>query len=133
MSVAGQRWLLLAQEVAEKAAQGAADPGGAAPAVGESPLFFLAPLGVIMVLYFVMILGPERRRQKEKQQQIGALKKNDKVLTIGGIYGVVANVKPGEEELVLKIDEDKDVKIRVAKSSIAQVLAAKEPEKEEGG
>jgi preprotein translocase subunit YajC len=53
------------------------------------------------------------------------------VVTIGGIYGVVANVKPGEDEVVLKIDEDKDVKVRVSRSSIAQVLVPKDKEKED--
>lgn len=77
-----------------------------------------------------MLIRPEQRRNRQKQALIGGLKKNDKVLTVGGIYGIVANVKPDEDEVVIKIDEDKDVKIRVSKSSIAQVIVAQEKDKE---
>lgn len=112
---------------AEDAGQVAADPA-AAPGQPSDMLTMMFPLAALMLLYFVLIVGPDRKRQKEKQKKIDSLKKNDKVVTVGGIYGVVANVKPGEDEIVLKIDEDKDVKIRVTKASISMVISASEPE-----
>lgn len=124
------RGLLFAQEAAEKAAEVPVD--GAAPVPrgpGIQELF--VPIAVTLFGLYFFLIRPEQRRGKQKQDLLGSLKKNDKVLTVGGIYGIVANVKPDDDEVVIKIDEDKDVKIRVSKSSISQVIAAKEKEKEE--
>jgi preprotein translocase subunit YajC len=95
----------------------------------QRPMSFLDllfPIGISLVFLWFIVLMPDKKRQKQRQQQLDSIKKNDKVVTIGGIYGVVSNVKPGEDEVVLKVDEDKDVKIRVTRSSIAQVLVGKE-------
>lgn len=110
-------WFLIAQEQA-------------APAAAQDPFsqsfMLVVPMLVIFGLYFVIVAGPERKKTRDKQKMIDQLKKNDKVLTIGGIYGVVANAKPGDDEVVLKIDEDKDVRMRVSKSAIASVIVSKE-------
>lgn len=122
------QWLLFAQEAADKAAEvPAADGGGGGPPPGEW-MFLIA---IMIAGFYLLVIRPEQRRNKQKQDLIGSIKKNDKVLTVGGIYGVVANVKPNDDEVVLKIDEDKDIKIRVTKGSIAQVIASKEKEKED--
>lgn len=109
-------------------AQDAVDQAGdaAAPQQGPGLRELLFPIMITMLLFYFLIVLPERKRSKKKQGLLENLKKNDKVITIGGIYGTVANVKPGEDDIVLKIDEDKDVKIKVSKSSIAHVLTAKE-------
>lgn len=132
------RLLLFAQEAASKVAEGvgAEGTGGAgAEAVPRGPGFqdFALPIAVTLLGLYFFIIRPEQRRGKQKQELLGGLKKNDKVITVGGIYGTVANVKPNEDEITLKIDEDKDVKIRVTRASIAHVIAAKdkEPEKSE--
>jgi preprotein translocase subunit YajC len=81
---------------------------------------------LIFFVFYFLIIVPERKRNRQKQSLLDSLNKNDKVITIGGIYGVVANVKPGVDEVVIKIDEDKDVKVKVSKSSIARVLTKEE-------
>jgi preprotein translocase subunit YajC len=124
-------WLLLAQQEAGKAAAEAADAGAGDARPGADMIQFLTLISMLFLLYYFMILSPDRRRSKEKKQLLDGLKKNDKVVTIGGIFGVVANVKAGEDEVVLKIDEDKDVKLRVTRSSIAQILVPKDKEKED--
>ena len=53
---------------------------------------------------------------------LGALKKNDRVITAGGVYGVVTNVHREADEVTLKVDESSNVKLRVTLSSIARVL-----------
>ena len=60
--------------------------------------------------------GPQRKQQKEMEQFRNSLKKGDKVVTAGGIYGTIAEVKENERYVVLRIDSD--TKIRVDKSSI---------------
>ena len=109
---------------AQEAAGEAGDPAAPAPGPGLSD--FLVPAMLIFMVFYFLIIVPERKRNRQKQGLLDSLKKNDKVVTIGGIYGVVANVKPGEDEVVIKIDEDKDVKVKVSKSSIAKVLTKEE-------
>ena len=74
-------------------------------------------LGVMFVLmYLTMFRGPKKKQQEHKQM-LQALKKNDRVRTIGGIYGTVMEVKG--DEVVLKIDEATNTKIRVSNSAIS--------------
>jgi preprotein translocase subunit YajC len=84
-----------------------------------------APLLLIFALFYVLIMLPMRKRQKALQQLIENLKKGDRVITNGGLYGEVAAVVG--PAVVLKIADN--VKVRVAKSSITGF----EPEAEKGG
>ncbi|MCQ2115182.1 MAG: preprotein translocase subunit YajC [Bacteroidales bacterium] len=70
-------------------------------------------IGLFAIMYFFMI-RPQRKAQKEQQNFINSLQKGMKVVTAGGIYGTIAEVR----ENVLLIEIDKDVKIKVAKSSV---------------
>lgn len=104
----------------QDAPTGEAAPGGGGGDFFSNPMF---PMMLCLFAFFLLMSMGDRKKRKEDQARIASLKKNDKVLTIGGIYGIVANVKPGEDDIVLKIDEDKDVKIKVTKSSIARVVS----------
>ncbi len=80
-----------------------------------SPMFMLLPM--IAIFYFLLI-RPQQKRAKELQSLISGLKTGDKVITSGGIHGIVSNVKDGAT-LSLKIADN--VKIEVDKSAIAIV------------
>ncbi|MBQ0096720.1 MAG: preprotein translocase subunit YajC [Bacteroidales bacterium] len=88
---------------------------GAAPAAGGSAMTWVMLILIFVVMWFFMI-RPQRKQQKELQAFRNALKKGDKVVTVGGIFGTIAEVK--EDSLLLEVD--KDVKIRVAKSSVVR-------------
>jgi preprotein translocase subunit YajC len=88
----------------------------AAPAPGMGQL--LVPIVCFGVIFYFGILRPQQKKQKEMQALIGSLKTGDKVVTSGGIHGIVANVKDGAT-LSLKIADN--VKIEVDKSAIASV------------
>jgi preprotein translocase subunit YajC len=92
-----------------------------------NPNIIILPVMLVMLYYFMIAL-PDRARQKQFQKMIGDLKKNDRVITSSGIYGFVANVLPDRDEVVLRIDDDKDIKIRVSKGSIDRVVKSKETE-----
>lgn len=94
--------------------------GGGAPGVSQFPLLFVI-LATFAIFYFILI-RPQQKKQKELQKMIAALKKGDRVMTTGGIFGTVAGFK--DSILVLKIAED--VKIEVLKSAVASVVARKE-------
>ena|SRR6185503_4616130 len=98
-----------------------AQAGGSAPAP-DPMIGTLIQIGqfvpLLLILYFLLI-RPQQQKQKQLDKMIKALKKGDKVLTTGGIYGVVVGVD--DVKAVLRIAED--TKVEFAKNAIAQVLA----------
>jgi len=78
-------------------------------------------------IFYVFLILPQRRREKERRAMLSALRKNDKVVTIGGIHGVVHSIK--DDRVVIKVDEN--TKITVSMSAIAGVERAKEEDKKE--
>jgi preprotein translocase subunit YajC len=76
---------------------------------------------VVMIFFvFMMFRGP-RKKQQEHRKMVQSLKKNDRVRTIGGIYGTVVDVR--DDEIVLKIDESSNTKIRVTPNAIGTKLS----------
>ena len=71
---------------------------------------------LIFAVMWLFMIRPQRKQQKEMEQFRNSLKKGDKVITAGGIYGTIAEVKENERFVLLRIDND--VKIRVDKSSL---------------
>jgi preprotein translocase subunit YajC len=67
------------------------------------------------------MLREPRRKQKPHEKMVRALKKNDKVRTIGGVIGIVVDIK--EDEIVLKVDESNNTKIRIVPSAIGKNLS----------
>jgi preprotein translocase subunit YajC len=78
----------------------------------------------IPVLFYFMIWLPQQQQEKKRKAMIDALKKNDKVVTIAGIFGTVTSVDPAQDKIVLRIDDDKGVKIGVTRASVARVIEA---------
>jgi preprotein translocase subunit YajC len=91
--------------------------------VGDSSFFVtIFPFVIIFVLFYFLLIRPQRREQSRRQQMLGAVKKNDRVVTVGGIYGVVTNVHREADEVTIKVDEATNTKLRVTLSSIGRVL-----------
>jgi len=78
------------------------------------------------LMYVMIVLRPMQKEKRDLQTLIAALKKNDEVVTSGGIVGVVVSVKEKEDEILLKVDAGNNTRIRVLKSHIVRVK--KEPE-----
>ena len=96
------------------AARGPAGPS-------QLPLLFVI-LATFAIFYFILI-RPQQKKQKELHKMIEALKKGDRVITTGGIFGTVVGTKENNI-IVLKIDEN--TKIEVIKTAVASVLTKKE-------
>jgi len=82
----------------------------------------LLTFGPILLVFYFLMIRPQRQEQARRQAMLVALKKNDRVVTAGGIYGVVTNVHREADEVTLKVDESTNTKIRVTLASIARVL-----------
>jgi preprotein translocase subunit YajC len=93
-------------------------PGAKAPSPYYQLIFIVA---IFVVMYFILFREP-RKRQKQQQKMVQSLKKNDKVRTIGGIIGTVVDIKG--DEIILKVDEANNTKIRVLASAIGKNLVS---------
>jgi preprotein translocase subunit YajC len=87
-----------------------------APAAQGSGLSMWIMLALIFVVMWFFMIRPQRKQQKELDNFRNSLKNGDKVVTIGGIYGTVCEVK----DAYVLVEVDKDVKIRVSKQAIVK-------------
>ena len=96
-----------------------------APQGGDPFTRLLLPLILAMgVAWFIMSRGRSKERQKF-EDMLNNLKRNDRVQTVGGIYGAVWEVKDGE--VVLKVDESNNIKLRFNRNAIKEVITAEGP------
>jgi preprotein translocase subunit YajC len=98
------------------AAKPAAGSGGT-----DFSLTLLTLLPVVFLFYF-MILRPQQQQERKRRQMIEALKKNDRVLTSAGIYGTVVSIDLAADKVVLRVDDDRGVKLVFSKTSVARVV-----------
>ena len=91
-------------------AEGQAPPGGG--------LAGFMPLILIFVIFYFLLIRPQRQKQKKLQAQVDAMRAGDKVITAGGIHGLVTNIK--QQSVSVKVDNN--VKIEFEKGSIATVI-----------
>ena len=109
-----------------------AQPAPAAPANDTGNLWaMMMPLLIIMALFYFMMIRPQKRREQELRDMVNNLKENDRVVTIGGIYGVVTNVQRDADRVTLRVDETNGTKIKVGMSAIARVIRG--DDSEDGG
>lgn len=81
-----------------------------------------------MALFYFMMIRPQKRKEQDLRDQVANLKENDRVVTIGGIYGVVTNVQRDAQRITVRVDESTGTKLRLNMSAIARVLTAEEQE-----
>ena len=83
----------------------------------QNPIVSLMPVIFIFIIFYFLLIRPQKKAQDELKKMIAALKKNDEVITTGGIHGTIVNIK--ETAVTLKVDDN--VKIDVEKSCIARM------------
>lgn len=93
---------------------------------GLELLLTYLPMLLIVLVAWLLLYRPERERMRRQQELLAALKKNDRVVTSAGIYGIVANVDRDNDRVTLKVDDAANVKITVTLSSVSKVLGASE-------
>ncbi|MBM4034756.1 MAG: preprotein translocase subunit YajC [Planctomycetes bacterium] len=92
---------------------------------GGLPMGLLLMVAMIAVMYFLMI-RPQQKRQRQHMEMVSNLKKGDKVITRGGIHGIITLVR--DREVVLKVDDN--CKLTLSKGAVAAVVS---PTEGEGG
>lgn len=76
-----------------------------------SPFEFLVPMAAIFLIFYFLLIRPQQRRQKEHEKMLGAIDKGDRVVTSGGIHGVVTGAE--KDVLTLEIAQAKGERIRI--------------------
>lgn len=101
----------------------ASDSNAAAPPVTRSKPGWtqFMPLVLIFVIMYLFLFRGPRKKRNEHKKMVQTLQKNDKIRTIGGIIGTVVEVR--DDEIILKVDESNNTKIRIAPSAIGGNLS----------
>jgi preprotein translocase subunit YajC len=98
--------------------------GGSGQGGSGSMLTMLATFALIIVIFYFLIIRPQRKKQRDTQNMLANIRKGDRVATVGGIRGTVHAVK--ESSVVLKVDDN--TKIEFNKNAISAVLERREEE-----
>lgn len=76
----------------------------------------------ILVMAYFMLIRPQQRQKADMARALDSLKKNDRIVTIGGIYGTVVNVAKNSEEITIRIDEGTSAKMRIQRTAVKSIL-----------
>lgn len=87
----------------------------------SSMLMSVLPFGLIILIFYFFIIRPQNKKQKETEKMLAALKKGDKIVTVGGIHGVISSTK--EKTVIVKVDDN--TKIEFSRAAIASVVTDK--------
>lgn len=82
------------------------------------------PLILIFVIMYLLLIRPQQKKLKEHQAMVAALRRGDLIITQGGIIGKVSKVKDDNE---IEVELAENVKVRVVKTTVAQVISKTEP------
>ena len=93
---------------------------------GGGQYMFFVTLGLVFLIFYFLLIRPQRKEQKEREALIATVKKGDKIITIGGLHGMVTLTK--DRTVVMKVDEN--CKIEISRSAIATDLREKEEKSE---
>ncbi|GHV42382.1 preprotein translocase subunit YajC [Spirochaetia bacterium] len=106
---------------------GAPQGADGAPAGPASFVTSLIPFAAIIGIFYFLIIRPQNKKQKETQKMLGAIKKGDRIITIGGLHGVIQSVK--DSSVIVKVDDN--VKLEFNRSAISSVESVAKEEKAE--
>ena len=91
------------------------------PQAAVNPFINLVPLAAILAIMYFFLIRPQQTQQRAHEAMLAALKDGDKILTTGGLYGMITAIK-GDTDLEVRFAEN--VKLTVARSAVAKVIKA---------
>jgi len=100
-------------------------PTGGQDGATASPIAAIAPFILIFVLFYFLILRPQQKQGRERQDMLKNLKRGDNVITSGGIYGRILNIS-GD---IITLEISKGVSVRISRSGVSGIASADEEEK----
>jgi len=94
-----------------------ADGGGG----GELMWFFVVFTGIIFIMWILMV-SPHKKQEERLRKMLNSIEKNDKVMTVGGVIGTVHSIDREQNEIVLKVDESNNTRIRFHLTAVNTVF-----------
>ncbi|OUT61832.1 preprotein translocase subunit YajC [Stieleria bergensis] len=125
--------LLIAQEDAGQVAEnGGGEVAADAPfwlQMVSQPMF---PIGVLLMLFYFLVMAPEKRRRAEEAKRLAGIKKNDPVVTSGGLHGTVVSAPSGSDVITIRLDDKGELKVKVSRWALTSAVDKKkqEPDKQ---
>ena len=89
---------------------------------GTSSLMGLMPIAVIFVIFYFLLIRPQKKQQQEHAKMISELSKNDEVITAGGVFGTIVNIQ--DDIITLRVDDN--TRIKIQKNSVSKLKKQKE-------
>jgi preprotein translocase subunit YajC len=105
-----------------------AQGGGAGGGGGLDSIFgsMMIPLIITMGLMYLLLMRPEQKKRKEMERLLASIKKNDHVVTVGGIYGTVVAATADSKFVTVRVDDTTGTKLKILRSAISHVGAPDE-------
>lgn len=99
----------------------AQEGGGQQSPIG--PMMLVTVVAIVFLYMFIVQRPAMKKEQETRENMLKSLKKNDRVVTNGGIYGVVTNVQLDADEITIRVDETTNTKLKITRSALARVLS----------
>jgi preprotein translocase subunit YajC len=115
------QFLLLAADARKAPAPGANAEGGANPFIS-----FMVPLFFVAIIFYFLLVRPQKREREKQDSILKGLKKNDRVVTIGGVVGTIVNIEPDSDTVTIKVDDN--TRMVFLRSAIQRPYAAAKEE-----
>jgi preprotein translocase subunit YajC len=98
---------------------------------GQSLIMTGVTFGLVILIFYFLIIRPQNKKQKDTEKMLSAIKKGDKVYTIGGLHGTVHSTNEEKATVTLKVDEGSTTTLEFNKSAIAGLVNPPVAKKEE--
>jgi len=89
----------------------------------DNPIFLMV---ILLLVFYIFMIRSKKKQEQQRQEMLNSLKKGDRIQTIGGILGTVVEAR--ENEVLVKVDESSNTKIRFARSAIHRVTEEDKPQ-----
>ncbi len=97
---------------------------------GESGFVALLPLVLIFVVFYFLLIRPQQKKMKQHREMVSNVRRGDKIVTGGGLIGTIVKVTEGSEEVQVELAEN--VRVKVLRHTIADLMSKPQPAKAEG-
>lgn len=98
---------------------------------GQSLIMTGVTFGLVILIFYFLIIRPQNKKQKETEKMLSAIKKGDKVYTIGGLHGTVQSINEEKATVTLKVDEGSSTTLEFNRSAVAGLVNPPTVKKEE--
>ena len=94
----------------------------APPGNGDNMMFFFLMLPAILIVIWMFMMNPQKKQEEQRRKLLDSLEKNDRVMTVGGLIGTVHSIDKEQNEIVLKVDDANNTKIRFHLTAVNTVF-----------